>query len=142
MGTLGYTSSDYWGVGVNHQFIYTCRINETTLASSSVPTLAQYACTRIQARQMAERPHANISQLLIVWKIWLKLNKYNFIAGILLKKNHLHYAFSSYGPLFMKIHHLKLCPLSKSNTFDQNFINYAPAMTMAGALSVTPVRTY
>ena len=26
------------------------------------------------------------------------------------------------APLFMKIHHLKRCPLSKSNTFDQNFM--------------------
>ena len=33
-----------------------------------------------------------------------------------------HHAFSSYGPLFMKIHRFKLCPLSKSNTFDQNFM--------------------
>ena len=33
-----------------------------------------------------------------------------------------HHAFSSYGPLFMKIHHLKLCPLSKSNTFYQNLM--------------------
>ena len=24
--------------------------------------------------------------------------------------------------VFMKIHHLKQCPLSKSNTFDQNFM--------------------
>ena len=31
MGTLGYTSSDYWrGWGVNHQFISPIRINETT----------------------------------------------------------------------------------------------------------------
>ena len=30
--------------------------------------------------------------------------------------------FSSYGPLFMKIHHVKQCPLSKSNSFDQNFM--------------------
>ena len=29
---------------------------------------------------------------------------------------------SSYGPLFMKIHHLKQCPLSKSNIFYQNFM--------------------
>ena len=26
------------------------------------------------------------------------------------------------GPLFMKIHHFKQCPLSKSNIFDQNFM--------------------
>ena len=32
------------------------------------------------------------------------------------------HAFSNYGPLFMKIHHLKRCPLSKSNTFDQNLM--------------------
>ena len=35
---------------------------------------------------------------------------------------YIHHAFSSYGPLFIKIHHLKRCPLSKSNTFDQNFM--------------------
>ena len=34
----------------------------------------------------------------------------------------LHHAFSSYGPLFMKIHRLKWCQLSKSNIFDQNFM--------------------
>ena len=32
------------------------------------------------------------------------------------------HAFSSYGPSFMKIHHLKRCPLSKLNSFDQNFM--------------------
>ena len=30
--------------------------------------------------------------------------------------------FSSYGPLFMKIHCFKRCPLSNSNIFDQNFM--------------------
>ena len=29
---------------------------------------------------------------------------------------------SGNGPLFMKIHRLKRCPLSKSNSFDQKFI--------------------
>ena len=29
---------------------------------------------------------------------------------------------SSYGPLFMKIHRFKGCQLSKSNSFDQNFM--------------------
>ena len=33
-----------------------------------------------------------------------------------------HHAFSSYGPLFMKIHCFKWCPLSNSNTFYQNFM--------------------
>ena len=32
----------------------------------------------------------------------------------------LHHGFSSYGPLFLKIHGLKRSPLSKSNFFDQN----------------------
>ena len=31
-------------------------------------------------------------------------------------------AFSSYGPLFMKIHRFKRCPLSNSNIFYQNFM--------------------
>ena len=35
---------------------------------------------------------------------------------------HITPCFISYGPLFMKIHHLKQCQLSKSNTLDQNFI--------------------
>ena len=33
-----------------------------------------------------------------------------------------HHAFKSYGPLFMKIHHLKQRPLSKWNIFYQNFM--------------------
>ena len=35
---------------------------------------------------------------------------------------HIAHAFKSYGLLFMKIHHLKRCPLSKSNIFYQNFM--------------------
>ena len=35
-----------------------------------------------------------------------------------------HHAFSSYGPLFLKLHHLKQYPLSKSNTFDQKFMKH------------------
>ena len=31
-------------------------------------------------------------------------------------------ALKKKGPLFMKIHHLKQCPLSKMNSFDQNFM--------------------
>ena len=33
-----------------------------------------------------------------------------------------HQALSSYGPLFMKIHHLKRSPPFKSNIFYQNFM--------------------
>ena len=35
---------------------------------------------------------------------------------------HIAPGFKSYGPLFMKIHHLKRRPLSKSNIFYQNFM--------------------
>ena len=37
--------------------------------------------------------------------------------------------FSSYGSLFMKIHHLKQCSLSNLNTFDKNIMK----LTSAGA---------
>ena len=33
-----------------------------------------------------------------------------------------HHALSSYGPLFMNIHHLKRCQLSKLNAFFQNLM--------------------
>ena len=33
-----------------------------------------------------------------------------------------HHAFSCYGPLLMKIYRLKLCLLSKLNSFDQNIM--------------------
>ena len=36
-----------------------------------------------------------------------------------------HNTFSSHGPLFMKIHPFRIRPLSKSNTFDQNFMKLA-----------------
>ena len=35
---------------------------------------------------------------------------------------HIALCFQSYDLLFMKIHHFKRCPLSKSNSFDQNFM--------------------
>ena len=36
---------------------------------------------------------------------------------------------SSYGPLFMKIHSLKRCLLSKLNSFDQNFMKLGLTVT-------------
>ena len=40
------------------------------------------------------------------------------------KRSISHHVFSSFGPLFMKIHHLKRRPLSKSTIFDQNFMKH------------------
>ena len=48
-------------------------------------------------------------------------------------------AFSSYGPSFMKIQHLKRWPLSKLYTFDQNFMNLVTLFStmMSSSTSIT-----
>ena len=55
----------------------------------------------------------SLTRILLIRILWNLVTLFSTIS---------HHAFSSYGPLFMKIHHLKRCPLSKSNSFDQNFM--------------------
>ena len=63
----------------------------------------------------------SLSQIVLIRILW---NLFTLFSTMMSSSSWImvHFAFSSYGPLFMKTHRFKWCLLSKSNTFDHNFI--------------------